>query len=174
MRRACSRQVEHRWRRCTGMHPSDAVQAGTVAGTCHCRTQLRARKYKWLIGIEFGFDVKYARNDGIHIANSSGHGALIKNTAKAVQRHKIQFRANLNSGIRASQLHSLSPFDTFRLPGLRISMTSPSSRRHVTRGTGFPVAWHTSVASSVSCTAISADDSSLMISGGTDVLFVPT
>lgn len=54
-----------------------------------------------------------------------------------------------------------------RLPGLRIKIISPSSRRQMTRGIGLPVALQVNVASSPSCTAKSADDSSLMMSGGT-------
>lgn len=52
-------------------------------------------------------------------------------------------------------------------PCFRNTMFSPSSRRHVTRGVGWPVALHTKDASSPSCTAMSADDSSFMMSGGT-------
>lgn len=59
------------------------------------------------------------------------------------------------------------PFCISRFPGFFKRIASPSSRFHVTRGTGFPVARHVKVASSLSCTAISADDSSLIISGGT-------
>lgn len=48
-----------------------------------------------------------------------------------------------------------------------IKICSPSSRRQTTLGGGCPVALQTNVASSPSCTAISVDDSSLMMSGGT-------
>lgn len=62
-----------------------------------------------------------------------------------------------------------SPLMTSRLPGRRRMIFSPSSRRHVTLGVGLPVARQVSTVSSCSCTAISVDDSSLMISGGTAI-----
>lgn len=62
---------------------------------------------------------------------------------------------------------SLLPFSKSRFPPLRMRIESPSSFFHVTLGVGFPVARHVNAASSPSCTAISTDDSSLIISGGT-------
>lgn len=50
----------------------------------------------------------------------------------------------------------------------RKRMGSPSSLRHVIRGGGFPVALHTSVAFSLSCTERSALVSSYRMSGGTE------
>jgi hypothetical protein len=49
----------------------------------------------------------------------------------------------------------------------RIRIGSLSSRRQTTLGCGCPVARHTNVASSPSCTAMSVELSSLTISGGT-------
>lgn len=63
--------------------------------------------------------------------------------------------------------HTNIPFIKSRLPCFRINMESPSSFFHVTRGIGLPVARHVSAASSPSCTAISTDESSFIISGGT-------
>lgn len=63
-------------------------------------------------------------------------------------------------------LHFMSSFpDT---PDFFIRMCSPSSLRQMTRGVGCPVALHTSVASSPSCTDMSVEDSSFIMSGGTE------
>lgn len=64
---------------------------------------------------------------------------------------------------------SYSPLMISRLPGRRRMICSPSSRRHVTLGVGLPVARQVSTASSPSWTAISVEDSSLMMSGGTAI-----
>ena len=62
-------------------------------------------------------------------------------------------------------LHLASSFP--ELPGFLMRIDSPSSRRQTTRGVGCPVALHVNVASSPSCTAISVELSSFIMSGGT-------
>lgn len=63
-------------------------------------------------------------------------------------------------------LHLKSSFP--ETPDFFMRMCSPSSLRQMTRGGGCPVALHTSVASSPSCTAMSVEDSSFIMSGGTE------
>lgn len=128
------------------MHPFACAPDGSNAEPIHCRIQLHVWADTFQIHVAF---VSYIR---IRYAKSETKVRIIVDV-EAVGHD------------RESLAHI--PFIKSRLPCFRINIKSPSSFFHVTRGIGLPVARHVNAASSPSCTAISTDESSFIISGGT-------
>lgn len=123
-----------------------------------------SRTFFWYIYCEFIIAVLMPVTHNRHSIKVCKHKWMEKNSLSLSCLVLLSYLTpRISSNI---YIHNL-PLTISRLPGFFINITSPSSRRHVTRGLGFPVARHVNAASSPSCTAISADDSSLMISGGT-------
>lgn len=124
------------------MRPSACARDDSNAEPIHCRIQLQAR-----VNATFNIRIEMKQKQEKKMVIISGE-ARVKWSLLSCS-------------------HIYIPFIKSRLPCFRINMKSPSSFFHVTRGIGLPVARHVNAASSPSCTAMSTDESSFIISGGT-------